>query len=392
MKILRNLLLPLSSVLTSYLPKSSSSLFSAAMASLSPSPLQVRVSSYNVLSSHLADPEHFSTLNPEHLSAPNRLPVILQKLDEEIQRNSIICLQEVSYDWAGSLHTHFANRGYHFVTGLYGKKFNGYMGVGIAFPLGPWNVLEVDISRLADKREDKWPSPPKDNNNNLLSRILKWMGATLRLYLESFRKLLPASIRDASSSTTTDHWAVSKNRFNVLVTVKLQDKVTKQAFAVGNYHMPCAYYAPMIMTIHTDLAARHVQRLAGEMPYILAGDWNIKPDSSSYRLLTTGTMDRGDPDWPTPKYGVEWKPTAQQPMRSAYKEFAGEEPNFTNYARIKEQEPFIDTLDYIFISDSWNIKGVKSLPHRDEAGGPFPNLDRGEPSDHVLIAADLELK
>jgi len=326
------------------------------------------------------------------LSAPNRLPVILQKLDEEIQRNSIICLQEVSYDWAGSLHTHFANRGYHFVTGLYGKKFNGYMGVGIAFPLGPWNVLEVDISRLADKREDKWPSPPKDNNNNLLSRILKWMGATLRLYLESFRKLLPASIRDASSSTTTDHWAVSKNRFNVLVTVKLQDKVTKQAFAVGNYHMPCAYYAPMIMTIHTDLAARHVQRLAGEMPYILAGDWNIKPDSSSYRLLTTGTMDRGDPDWPTPKYGVEWKPTAQQPMRSAYKEFAGEEPNFTNYARIKEQEPFIDTLDYIFISDSWNIKGVKSLPHRDEAGGPFPNLDRGEPSDHVLIAADLELK
>jgi endonuclease/exonuclease/phosphatase family metal-dependent hydrolase len=42
-----------------------------------------------------------------------------------------------------------------------------------------------------------------------------------------------------------------------------------------------------VMTIHTDLAARHIQRLTESgkgvkqnqpMPYILAGDWNIKPD------------------------------------------------------------------------------------------------------------------
>ena len=42
-----------------------------------------------------------------------------------------------------------------------------------------------------------------------------------------------------------------------------------------------------VMTIHTDLAARHIQQLAESgkgmnqnqpMPYILAGDWNIKPD------------------------------------------------------------------------------------------------------------------
>ena len=102
-------------------------------------------------------------------------------------------------------------------------------------------------------------------------------------------------------------------------------------------------------------------------------------------------MDRKDPDWPSPQYGIEWQPTCT-PMRSAYKEFLGQEPNFTNYARIKEQEPFIDTLDYIFLSNAWKVKSVKLLQDRNEAGGPFPNLDRGEPSDHVLIAADLELK
>jgi 2',5'-phosphodiesterase len=153
----------------------------------------------------------------------------------------------------------------------------------------------------------------------------------------------------------------------------------------------------MVMTIHVDLAARYVQRLCSSnggksIPYILAGDWNIKPDSSSYRLLTTGQMDRGDPDWPTSKFGVEWEPTAK-PMRSAYAvcDPEGKEPDFTNYARIKEQEPFIETLDYIFVSPEWKVKNVKSIKSRVEAGGPFPNLDRNEPSDHVLIAAELEL-
>ena len=111
---LRKLILPLSALSSSFAGTPTTAL---AMAP----PLHVRVASYNVLSSHLADPNHFSTLNPDHLYASNRLPVVLRKIDDEVQQKSIICLQEVSYDWAGSLHTHFANRGYHFVTGLYGK-------------------------------------------------------------------------------------------------------------------------------------------------------------------------------------------------------------------------------------------------------------------------------
>lgn len=114
----------------------------------------VRIVSYNVLSSHLASPSHFTTLNPDHLDAKKRLPVVLQKLNAQIQleedgqqQQSIVCLQEVSYEWAGSLHTYFAKHNYHFVTALYGKKFNNYMGVGIAVPLQKYKVLDVDIVR-----------------------------------------------------------------------------------------------------------------------------------------------------------------------------------------------------------------------------------------------------
>mmetsp|Transcript_49693 Transcript_49693/g.120468 ORF Transcript_49693/g.120468 Transcript_49693/m.120468 type:complete len:411 (-) Transcript_49693:1330-2562(-) len=371
----------------------------------------VRVATYNVLSSHLSDPWHFSTLDPDHLSAKNRLPAVIKQLDDEISSSSLICLQEVSHDWAGKFHTHFAQNGYNFIYGPYGKPFNGYFGVGIAYSTNDYQVVDVDIARLADKREGGWPRPPKDPNVDNEGIIKKtWKSCTnvassvvtkvVRPYLEKINLI---------ERVPVDHWKMSSQRWNILITLKLEDTTTKQQFAVSTYHMPCAYYAPMVMTIHVDLAARYVQKLCSfsgskgnengssndnddKIPYILAGDWNIKPDSSSYRLMTTGQMDRGDPEWPTPKYGVEWEPTAE-PMRSAYAviDKDGKEPDFTNYARIKEQEPFIETLDYIFVSSEWNVKQVKPLKSRDEAGGPFPNLDRNEPSDHVLIATDLEL-
>lgn len=342
-------------------------------------PLNIRVVSYNVLSSHLADPSHFSTLKPEHLLAANRLPAVLEKLDEEISRNSLICLQEVSYDWAGSLHTHFANKGYHLVTGLYGKKFNGYMGVAVAWPTALMKVTDVDISRLSDKREGGWPVAPKQG---LLEGLSSSMKDWIRPKLEKLGIL---------SRPPVEPWSMSENRFNILLTIKLEDKDSGRAFALANYHMPCAFYAPKVMTIHTEMAARHVQTLAGDLPHILAGDWNIKPYSTSYMLLTTGLIDRGDPEYPEAKWGMEWKPTAKA-MRSAYAESEYGEPDFTNFARIRENEPFVDTLDYIFLSDEWKVVDVKKLPNREESGGPFPNLERNEPSDHVLIAADLKIQ
>jgi len=159
-------------------------------------------------------------------------------------------------------------------------------------------------------------------------------------------------------------------------------------------------------TIHADMAIRHIQRLAeekGNVPYISVGDWNIKPSESVYRLLTTGEMDVDDPFYPPEKDGFCWTPSSK-PVRSAYaialavsdhegatSAPAGKEPDFTNYARVKEDEPFIDTLDYVFISSEWNVDGVRELPNREDSGGPFPNLDKDEPSDHLLLAANLSL-
>lgn len=350
----------------------------------------VRVVSYNVLSSHLASPSYFSTLDPEHLYADKRLPLVLKKLDEEISSSKssvVVCLQEVSNDWAAAFHTWFANRGYHLVTGLYGKKFNGYMGIAVAYPIQDFETVDVDISRLADKRVGGWPRAP---DPTLTDSVL----ATIKPFWS-----VPLGMVGLYKKPKEDHWSMSQRRFNILLTTTLRDKQSGRTFCVGNYHMPCAFYMPMAMTIHSEMAAKHVQDIAtaaaskddsssSSVPYILCGDWNIKPDSATYKMLTTGKLDAEDETFPTPKHGMEWSVTAAS-MRSAYADKDGMEPDFTNYARIKENDPFIDTLDYIFLSPEWKVQSTKSIVNRSIANGPFPNAK--EPSDHVMIRADLEV-
>ena len=136
---------------------------------------------------------------------------------------------------------------------------------------------------------------------------------------------------------------------------------------------------------------QHVQNLASRqnVPCIVAGDFNIKPADSCYKFLTSGQLDTADPCHPTPKNGVEWTPTCK-PMDSACVAYRSKEPDFTNYARVKEDEPFIDTLDYIFLSrGQWKVENMATFVDRTKAGGPFPNLEESEPSDHILMAADL---
>ena len=186
------------------------------------------------------------------------------------------------------------------------------------------------------------------------------------------------------------------------------------------------------MTLHSEMAAFRVQYLAkknhpnnniqhnqdnddnngnrcnesnsNSLPYVIAGDWNIKPPDATYKLLTTGTISTKDPAFPEPAKSklrpshtlMTWEPRIQA-MRSAYAAFHnGQEPDFTNYAAPRSLEEgnnecFVDTLDYIFISPEWKVTATTEIPNRDHVKGPFPNLDVMEPSDHILLAADMEL-
>ena len=127
---------------------------------------------------------------------------------------------------------------------------------------------------------------------------------------------------------------------------------------------------------------------------IVAGDFNIKTYDPLYDYMSTGEMAEDHPQNPTSTSPLPNFRLSFQPMHSAYKLCNGAEPEFTNLAKSSMNETrFIETLDYIWLSDEFLVNRVRELPSKQsviDAGiESFPNHDN--PSDHVMIWADLSL-
>lgn len=334
--------------------------------------------------SSLSDPESHTSCKPQNLNEQNRYQLLVARLEKLVQEQAIICLQEVSILWASRLHTFFVNRQYLFVFGGYGSKFNGYMGVAIAIPLTKYNILDVDIAQIGGTKPSFRPFVRTWLQALIEDLIVApLLGIAKGLGILPLLRLVPMD----------NPWPVVINKGNQLVSCRLKPNVntSEESFLVGTYHMPCVYWDPKFMTIHSSLVTQYFQRLAGNHPYILTGDFNITPTSGAYQLLTTGSLPSNSPEFPYIPRGDPWLPTVT-PMRSAYRLASpqGTEPPFTNYGQFKTNPPFINSLDYIFLSKQWAVDGVGALAHSiAEFSGPLPADE--EPSDHLMISAALRL-
>ena len=295
-----------------------------------------------------------------------------------------------------------------------------------------YDLLDVNVQRVADTYNK--PFLPKDGVDSFGVAQL-WVEAFQRSFWAPFTRGLQQA--GVLAKPKEDPWKLALNRFNQMVTVKLSPKGAggKGAFCVGTYHMPCMFRSPSVMTIHCALSAQHIQRYARGMPYVYCGDFNIKPDSPMYDLFTRGRLpDEQAEESPVPHShpADPWVPRLQQPLVSAYasastaqggrsdehSDYRGE-PDFTNHARVRDEEPFVDCLDYIMLGNAfsssepgsgsgsgrssgsdglhqaaeggrqWTVQSVKPLLHRDDATGPYPAFQ--QPSDHVLLSANLSL-
>jgi hypothetical protein len=294
----------------------------------------------------LAEPDYFVKCQGKYLNADYRLNQLLLKLGTEVESNSIICLQEVSTDWASKLHTFFISRNYYFITGLYGKKFDGHMGVGIAVPMSAYDVLDVDIATLSESDSMMRQMPPKQPyvkraevpraipppealDPTAVSGARESLSQTGndKQWLKKFKEILGISAKAvavdpaptpkaepyqspySSRNNYRDQlsgeaivWSDALKRFNQVVSVRLQSKEAAQGgkkaktFCVSTYHMPCAFRTPGVMLVHTVLLLKHIQQFllgrrpsagdAVEEPSILVGDFNFKPDSLMYNVIT----------------------------------------------------------------------------------------------------------
>ena len=47
---------------------------------------------------------------------------------------------------------------------------------------------------------------------------------------------------------------------------------------------------PKVMMAHCALSAQHLSKFAGGLPFVYCGDFNIKPESSMYGMMTEGRI------------------------------------------------------------------------------------------------------
>ena len=147
----------------------------------------------------------------------------------------------------------------------------------------------MDITTVADTKKSARRPPP---------------GSALEQFLKTWVRqpwLALLSLLGLYKPPPENPFAMAAKRYNQMITLRLSHRDGAAApaggagspyrsFFVGTYHMPCQFRVPQMMMVHCALAAQHVQRLARLDPYVLAGDFNIKPIDAMYTLLTTGEV------------------------------------------------------------------------------------------------------
>ncbi|CAF1392700.1 unnamed protein product [Adineta ricciae] len=333
--------------------------------------MSVRIVTYNLLLPILAEqPGNYVASRPEYLKTEYRWKLIRSQLEQEIHsyKNTIICLQEVSNTLLSTLQAFFHQMNYKFFESLYNNKHNDYRGVALAVPA----------------------------NLPLIYKNAVTIGEHLRLTIQSFDatfnslswwKIVKYSITKTFKDQSINSWEKAMSLKNVLICVGVM--VHGRPLFVGTYHMPCLFRDPSIMIIHASAAKDLMFQIANGHPFVLAGDFNMQPIDSAYRAITR----RGNvEDRVLPKVGnrgVTYRFNKQQVLRSAYREKNKAEPNYTNFARTgQSSNSFCGTLDYIFFAGNLTVLDVLPLPSH-PTGKSYP--DRTHPSDHLMLAATLQL-
>jgi 2',5'-phosphodiesterase len=326
----------------------------------------VLIVSYNILSASLRDTKCYG---PDHydenvIKFENCFPVMVAKFEPFMKAHAIFCLQEVDRVAASKFQLFFSDNDYEFVYQPSGWKGNGYMGVALAVPRS-YRIKNIDRFCLIDGKF--WPKIVDKSPYGahlLKSASWGWLDYTDNEYAA---------------------WKYASRKNNFMLTVEIVNN--DSSFFVSCVHEPCDWRNPGNMDMFCSLTKDHIQQLAKDKPYILAGDFNIKPHDEAYKAMTEMAFDWTEINKTFPPEDT-WRPTLASPVKSAVKVRHGREPAFTNSAHtLISGRYFQETLDYIFIRP--DIKVVESFINFHKVDDLY-YPDKDEPSDHLMIWAELE--
>jgi mRNA deadenylase 3'-5' endonuclease subunit Ccr4 len=334
--------------------------------------MSVKVISYNLLSAKLCNDSDFLNYPiPEDLDENTRKTRTITLLENFMKFSNnpqpIICLQEISSDWKGTLELLFMKHNYSFFNISY-----GILGIGIAIPNQSITVTNLEYIHIGEliKTNTSRKIWQIEEEYREVERDLTFL-EKVSLIVKDMTALIPEYIRIIEETIEKAKW---RKNYAIRLTLKL--KTNEKEFIVYNYHMPCTFKTPIIQFLHLSVFKRLILK-HHMIPTIFAGDFNIKPSSDEYNFFT------GEP---VPESKMVYLPKEDQEDISyqSFKMTTIPITPFTCHNETKFGGYFKDTLDYIFVSNA-NIKMSGSLLETDEK---MPNSIC--PSDHLPIYANID--
>jgi exonuclease III len=340
---------------------------------------EIKVITYNLLSPKLCNESNFLNYeNLEDLDATTRKTKTIALLENFMKFSNnpqpIICLQEISPDWKGTLELLFMKYNYSFFNISY-----GILGIGIAIPNQSIRVTNVEYIHIGELIKTNTPIRiyHTEEEYRVAERELKMREEQLSfmekfsLFMKEYTTLIPEYTDIIEKTIQEAKW---KKNYTIRLTLKL--KTDEKELIIYNYHMPCTFKTPIIQFLHLSVFKRLILQ-HNMIPTIFAGDFNITPSSDEYKFFT-GTA--------VPELKTIYLPKEDQEDISfqSFKMTTIPIKSFTCHSETKFGGYFKDTLDYIFVSNA-NIKLSGPLLETYEK---MPNSIC--PSDHLPIYANID--
>lgn len=150
----------------------------------------------------------------------------------------------------------------------------------------------------------------------------------------------------------------------------LKGRHSNDVFTVGSCHLPRNHDHPVRHVAQTMEMMQNFRRYRGNTKGVLAGDFNMHPDSEAYNVIT-GRKDYGNQTNTGNNRAI---------MNSAYYQYCQSEPRSTMVG--KEE-----TLDYIFLTPGVNVVKCDEIKTIISKEGWCPYAEY--PSDHAIIGAKV---
>lgn len=347
-----------------------------------------RIITFNLLSHTYCDSTVYPTVRGQYLDDENRQLLLEKLLNNWIKGKYIMCFQEVNSIWDEFIKNHIADKQYNFVSAIYA---NSSLGVGIAYPMMYYDLLDYDIYCPGDLIKDHYVLFNDLDSKSFDHKIINEFNVAKSMP----HKLLTVLLRPKNRprNRPRNHEIIFENKL-----------------IVSTYHMPCEYERTNTMISHIYSIKNRIKILQQQwnkkylncLAVILAGDFNIKPRSLEYTFLVNNLHDNQIHDNQKHdnqkidqiilhahelyrKIGLNTYDLIN--LRSAFMEINEREPAYTNVC-IRHINQFVNCIDYILINEHIDVMTSNvELTVVDPKIVAYPN--RICPSDHLPLSASL---